>query len=40
MITGMSVTGLLGVGYQKFGKDQKLRDNPMEHLFEVFLTFS
>ncbi|XP_064412306.1 probable arginine--tRNA ligase, mitochondrial [Latimeria chalumnae] len=29
--------GLLGAGFQKFGSEEKLKANPLQHLFEVYV---
>ncbi|CAL9691838.1 unnamed protein product [Knipowitschia caucasica] len=29
--------GLLGAGFSQFGSDSKLKDNPLQHLFEVYV---
>uniref|UniRef100_A0A803TS95 Probable arginine--tRNA ligase, mitochondrial n=1 Tax=Anolis carolinensis TaxID=28377 RepID=A0A803TS95_ANOCA len=29
--------GLLGAGFQRFGSEEKLRSNPLQHLFEVYV---
>ncbi|KAL4649035.1 putative arginine-tRNA ligase, mitochondrial isoform X1 [Arapaima gigas] len=29
--------GLLGTGFQRFGSEQKLKENPLQHLFDVYV---
>uniref|UniRef100_A0A0E9S0U0 Arginyl-tRNA synthetase catalytic core domain-containing protein n=1 Tax=Anguilla anguilla TaxID=7936 RepID=A0A0E9S0U0_ANGAN len=29
--------GLLGAGFQNFGSEEKLRVNPLQHLFDVYV---
>ncbi|XP_042299194.1 probable arginine--tRNA ligase, mitochondrial isoform X2 [Sceloporus undulatus] len=32
-----TIIGLLGAGFQRFGSEEKLRSNPLQHLFEVYV---
>ncbi|XP_048701011.2 putative arginine--tRNA ligase, mitochondrial isoform X2 [Caretta caretta] len=32
-----TIIGLLGAGFQQFGNEDKLKSNPLEHLFEVYV---
>ncbi len=32
---GLMFAGLLGAGFERFGSQEKLRTQPLEHLFEV-----
>ena len=31
----LDVSGLLAVGFQQYGDENQLEENPMQHLFEV-----
>ncbi|KAH0622135.1 hypothetical protein JD844_024160 [Phrynosoma platyrhinos] len=32
-----TIIGLLGAGFQRFGSEEKLQSNPLQHLFEVYI---
>ncbi|GAA6085316.1 probable arginine--tRNA ligase, mitochondrial isoform X1, partial [Tachysurus ichikawai] len=36
-IIGLCLSGLLGAGFQRFGSDEKLKENALQHLFEVYV---
>ena len=33
----LSKPGLLGVGFQRFGSEEKLSSDPIQHLFDVYV---
>ncbi|KAM6433681.1 putative arginine--tRNA ligase, mitochondrial isoform 2-T2 [Rhynochetos jubatus] len=36
-VTRINYLGLLGVGFQRFGNEEKLKSSPLQHLFEVYV---